>query len=178
MPLQLQMRRVEDVSSEPPALSTLLWDVVMTDLCARAMLQLLKTLIAVVAPASAARRLRRVFAAVEAFGFLYRLMLPTPLWFHWLFHAAEGATFAHETVQQGPSLYVLARLPPALHFASTTRALCARVTAHRGPRKPRVHMQSSTTCVACFACFLCFTCFACFATAPPVFRDGGARRRT
>lgn len=88
MPLQLQLRRI-DFASEPPPLSELMWDVIQTDLCARALLLLLKTLLALVSPASAARRLRRVYAAVEAFGLCYRILLPAPHWFHWLFHAAE-----------------------------------------------------------------------------------------
>ena len=67
MPLQLQLRRI-DFTSEPPPLSELMWDVIQTDLCARALLLLLKTLLALLSPASAARRLRRVYAAVEAFG--------------------------------------------------------------------------------------------------------------
>ena len=36
--LQLQLRRIDDFSTEPLALSTLLWDVVLADLCARALL--------------------------------------------------------------------------------------------------------------------------------------------
>lgn len=99
LPLQLQLRRIDDFSTEPLALSTLLWDVVLADLCARALLLLLKTLVALATPASAARRLRRVFAAIEAFGLCYRLLLPTPLWFHWLFHSAE------ESALHSPSLW-------------------------------------------------------------------------
>ena len=33
--LQLQLRWVDNFSAEPPALSTVVWDVVLTDLCAR-----------------------------------------------------------------------------------------------------------------------------------------------
>jgi len=40
--------------------------------------------------AGAGRRLRRVFAFVEAAGLCYRVLLPAPLWFHFFFHAAES----------------------------------------------------------------------------------------
>ena len=43
---------------------------------------------ALVVPSGTARRLKRIFSAVEAVGLCYRLLLPMPLWFHWLFHAA------------------------------------------------------------------------------------------
>ena len=38
-----------------------------------------------------ARRLRNGFTTIELAGACYRLLLPMPLWFHWLFHAAQDA---------------------------------------------------------------------------------------
>ena len=93
---QLQFTRIADFNAAAPALSMLLWDVLLADLCVRSGLLLLKIALALVAPIGSSRRLKRVFSAVEAVGFCYRGVLPMPLWFHWLFHAAEdmvtGAT--------------------------------------------------------------------------------------
>ena len=107
LPLQLQLRQAVDLSAEPPALSTLMWDVIQADLCARALLLLIKVAVALIAPASFARRLRRVYAAIEAIGLCYRISIPTPLWFHWLFHAAEDATHSPSLWSVGCShLYI------------------------------------------------------------------------
>lgn len=94
---QLELRRVTDFDAQPPPLSFLLWDVLMADLIARSSLMLLKTTLAFAtffvlpngSSASSARRLRRLFAFLESFGLCYRVLLPTPLWFHYLYHAAE-----------------------------------------------------------------------------------------
>ena len=98
MPLQLSLRRVDDFAATAGPLSTLLWDIILTDICARALLLLAKTLVAFAAPPSAARRLRRVYSAIEAAGLCYRLLLPTPLWFHWLFHASEDTSLGAATL--------------------------------------------------------------------------------
>ena len=95
---QLQLRRVADFEAEPPPIAHLLWDVVVADLVARAALLLAKAQLALVCfyvlphggSAGAGRRLRRVFAFVEAAGLCYRVLLPAPLWFHFFFHAAES----------------------------------------------------------------------------------------
>lgn len=88
---QLTLSKIEDFDKEPPTLSLLLWDVLLADLCARSAVLLLKATVAAIAPGSAARRLRRLFSAIEAVGVCYRMLLPMPLWFHWLFHAGENA---------------------------------------------------------------------------------------
>lgn len=96
---QLELRRVADFDAEPPALSHLLWDVLMADLVARSASMLVKTQISFLCffllpnggNASSARRLRRLFAFLESIGLCYRVLLPTPLWFHYLYHAAEGS---------------------------------------------------------------------------------------
>ena len=79
---QLQLRRVLDFDAEPPALSLLLWDILMADLVARSSLMLLKTQIAIVVPAGSTRRLRRLYAFIETVGLCYRVLMPAPLWFH------------------------------------------------------------------------------------------------
>jgi hypothetical protein len=99
---QLQLRRSGEWSAEPPALTSLLWDVLLADLCARASLLLAKSLIGFLMPSrTSPRRTRRLYAAIEAVGICYRMLLPMPLWFHWLFHAAED-------IRNVPSIWAVA----------------------------------------------------------------------
>ena len=47
--------QVEDFNAAPPPLTALLWDVLLTDLCARSFLMLFKTLVACAVPAAWSR---------------------------------------------------------------------------------------------------------------------------
>ena len=63
-------------------------------------LMMVKTQFALFVPSGSARRLRRLFSFIEAAGLCYRVLMPTPLWFHWLHHAAG-------TTSSEPSLWTV-----------------------------------------------------------------------
>ena len=86
---QLSLLSVTDFSADPPNLTTILWDVALADLAARSLLMLLKAVIFLSMPLRVpARRLRNGFTTIELAGACYRLLLPMPLWFHYLAHVA------------------------------------------------------------------------------------------
>ena len=128
---QLSLQKADETASPP--LSTVLWDVLLADLFVRSGLLLLKAACAAVAPGKAARRLRRIFSAIEAVGLFYRQLLPMPLWFHWLAHAAEDANNAATLWSIGISnMYIgfkLVAMVDRVKQATAACKVCVRVRA-------------------------------------------------
>ena len=135
---QLTMRRVIDFSpATAPPLSGLVWDILLTDLCARAILLEIKVGLALVSPDSATRRLKRVYAAVEALGAVYRMLLPMPLWFHWLMSLGQDvstpALWTFGTSHMYLGFKLMALVDRAKHAAAAARYVSFRKASIEPP---------------------------------------------